>query len=164
MQLANNNSKKSRRLVGPMWIPKPLWTAMNQLIVQPTSLGGNWTRESLEEVVAKYLQKDPEDELLDEVDIIWPSEDFFALMKEKRHAVWELNQHTKAASIIRRHMNAEKKKPKRERLHVFLSSDSFAGLDRSVISRMALYETSHHYIYPSLLLRYISRASTDCSI
>eukprot|EP00984_Skeletonema_dohrnii_P001064 scaffold331_cov123-Skeletonema_dohrnii-CCMP3373.AAC.4 len=146
MQLANNNSKRSRRLVGPMWIPKPLWPAMNQLIVQPTSLGGNWTRESLEEVVAKYLQKDPEDmddELLEEVDIIWPSWDFFALMKEKRHAVWELNQHTKAASIIRRRMNAEKKKPKRERLHVFLSSDSFAGLDRSVISRMALYETSH---------------------
>ena len=146
MQLTNN-SKKSRRLVGPMWVPKPLWPAMEQLIVQPTSLGGNWTRESLEEVVAKYLQKDPgkdtDDDLLEEVDIIWPSEDFFALMKEKRHAVWELNQHTKAASIIARRMKAETKKPKRERLHVFLSSDSFAGLDRSVISRMALFETSH---------------------
>jgi len=146
MQLANN-SKKSRRLVGPMWIPKPLWPAMQQLIVQPTSLGGNWTRQSLEEVVAKYLQKDVEeddmnDDLLEELDIIWPSEDFFASMKEKRQAVWDLNQHTKAASIISRRMKAEKKKPKRERLHVFLSSDSFADLDRSVISRMALFETS----------------------
>ena len=146
MQLANN-SKQSRRLVGPMWIPKSLWTAMDQLVVQPTSLGGNWTRESLEEVVAKYLQKDLEKdkdhELLDEVDIIWPSEDFFTLMKEKRHVVWELNQHTKAASIISRRMKAEQKKPKQERLHVFLSSDSFAGLERSVISRMTLFETSH---------------------
>jgi hypothetical protein len=64
-------------------------------------------------------------------------------MKEKRSAVWELNQHTKAASIIRRRMQAEKKKPIRERNHVFLSSDAFARLDRAVISRMALFETSH---------------------
>ena len=80
---------------------------------------------------------------LEKTDIIWPSEDFFALMKEKRSAVWELNQHTKAASIIRRRMQAEKKKPIRERNHVFLSSDAFARLDRAVISRMALFETSH---------------------
>lgn len=146
MQWANN-SKKSRRSVGPMWIPKKLWPAMEQLVVQPTSLGGNWSRESLEEVVAKYLQKDTEegtkDDLLEELDIIWPSEDFFASMKEKRYAVWDLNKHTKAASIISRRMKAEKKKPIRERLHVFLSSDSFAELDRSVISRMALFEPSH---------------------
>ncbi|KAL7455003.1 hypothetical protein ACHAWC_006594 [Mediolabrus comicus] len=148
MQLAANNSKKSRRLVGPMWIPKRLFPAIERLVFQPTSLGGNWTRESLEEVVEKYLQKDIEEgtkdeDLLEKTDIIWPSEDFFALMKEKRSAVWELNQHTKAASIIRRRMQAEKKKPIRERNHVFLSSDAFARLDRAVISRMALFETSH---------------------
>ena len=146
MQLANY-SKKSRRLVGPMWIPKRLWPAMERLVFQPTSLGGNWTRESLEEVVEKYLQKDKEEgtdeDLLENIDIIWPSEDFFALMKEKRSAVWETNKHTTAASIIRRRMQAEKKKPIRERNHVFLSSDAFARLDRTVISRMALFGTSH---------------------
>ena len=133
-----------------MWIPKRFWKAFEELVFQPTSLGGNWTRESLEEVVGKYLPKVMEEEasdkgkdLLDKTDIIWPSEDFFALMKERRSAVWELNQHTKAASIIARRIRAEKRKPKRERLHVFLSSDSFAGLDRAVISRMALFETSH---------------------
>ena len=84
-----------------------------------------------------------DEDLLEKIDIIWPSDDFFALMKEKRSAVWELNQHTKAASIIRRRMQAEKKKPIRERNHVFLSSDAFARLDRAVISRMALFETSH---------------------
>jgi hypothetical protein len=146
MQLANT-AKKSRRLEGPMWIPKPLWPGMERLVFQPTSLGGNWTRESLEEVVGKYIQKDNEndsiEDLLQEVDIVWPSMDFFALMKEKRNAVWELNQHTKAASIIARRTEAEMRKPTRERLHVFLSSDSFARLDRSVINRMTLFETSH---------------------
>ena len=145
MQLANN-SKKSRKSVGPMWIPKALWPAMGQLVSQPTSLGGNWTRESMEEVVAKYLQKDLDEEkkndLLEEFDIIWPSMDFFINMKKERDALWKENQHTQAATVISNRMKAEKKKPKRERLHVFLSSDSFADLDKSVMSRMSLFETS----------------------
>ncbi|KAL7539565.1 hypothetical protein ACHAXR_009399 [Thalassiosira sp. AJA248-18] len=124
------------------WLPPSLMSAKERLVIQPTSLGGNWTREHLELIAQTYL--DPEstakdrtaDGPLEMMDIVWPAMDYFNAMRSKRRAIWE--KHPDEAAAITKQRASTKKKEIREG-HVFLSSVSFSKLDRSCISRLTLF-------------------------
>jgi len=130
------------------WLTPELVKAKERLLIQPTSLGGNWTRDDLEVILQSYLQpgwdnptckesKTSTDGLLDLLDIVWPSMDCFDTMRNRRRAIYTKNPD--AAAAIAEEWASLKDKTERGEGHVFLSSISFSKLDRSCISRMALF-------------------------
>jgi len=143
----------SRKMQADMeWLPPSLIAAKEQLVMQPTSMGGNWTREEFEGIVRTYLRPhwtrpnhgnhlgedegvDAENGALEVVDLVWPSMEYFETLRSKRRALWK--KHIKEVSSItkrRTYINDEGGE-----CPVFLSSVSFSNLDRSCISRMALF-------------------------
>jgi len=154
----------SRRMDDYMpWLHPSLVTAKDRLVIQPTSMGGNWTRDDLELIVQSYLQphwKHPEnidknkDGLLELMDIVWPSMEYFESIKRKRLTISK-KYPEEAVSITKRWTSNKNKNDGKDHLqtqlgglpqpprasapHVFLSSVSFSKLDRSIISRMALF-------------------------
>ena len=139
IQSARAKMGRSQMDASKPWLPQYLVSAKDRLVVQPTSLGGNWTRDDLEDIAKSYLQ--PHWELsgnaygpLELMDIVWPTMDFFDEMRARRRVLWKSNPE-EAAKITTRWPSMKKKGEG----HVFLSSVSFARLDRSCISRMALF-------------------------
>ena len=131
------------------WLPPALVTKMERLVVQPTSFGGTWTRQDMEIMTHSYLrphwkvEKESQDEsmvvdegLLGLLDIVWPAFDYFDEMREKRIEL-QKNHPNRSVAV------KPAKKTSRGDCHVFLSSVSFSKLDRSCISRMSLFESSH---------------------
>ena len=119
---------------------------MDRLVIQPTSLGGNWTRDDLELVIRSYLQPHWDfpkvDGMLEKVplllmDIVWPSMDYFDTMIKLRRAIRRKNPNL--SNAIAKQSTDVKENREFGESHVFLSSVSFAKLDRSCISRMALF-------------------------
>ena len=128
------------------WLPPTLVSAMDRLVIQPTSLGGNWTRDDLELVVRSYLQPHWDfpkvGGMLEKVplllmDIVWPSMDYFDTMIKLRRTIRRKNPNL--SNVIAKQSTDVKENREFGESHVFLSSVSFAKLDRSCISRMALF-------------------------
>ena len=125
------------------WLCPNLKKANERLIIQPTSLGGNWTTGDLETIVKSYLQPhwvvpddsdDGHSSPLDLLDIVWPSMDYFDIMKSRRESMKMTNPElaTKDEYISEWHREIGES-------HVFLSSVNFAKMERPVISRMKLF-------------------------
>ena len=131
------------------WLHPTLKKASDRLVMQPTSLGGNWTRVDLEEIVKTYLQPhwnlptDDEDVTADDsplslMDLVWPSMDYFESMKSRRRAIRKDHPELAMATDEDQCVSKEDKKRGFE-AHCFLSSINFSNLNRSCLSRMALY-------------------------
>mmetsp|Transcript_26656 Transcript_26656/g.57311 ORF Transcript_26656/g.57311 Transcript_26656/m.57311 type:complete len:347 (-) Transcript_26656:1429-2469(-) len=145
---ATSRLGSSRMEAGMPWFPPTLVSANERLVIQPTSIGANWTRDDLEVIVQSYLQpcsKDPSNKVitgqdqdcpLDLMDIVWPSMNDFDTMRRRRSAICKRTP--EAAASITKQLTSTKDKNERGE-HVFLSSVSFSKLDRSCISRMALF-------------------------
>ena len=134
------------------WLPPSLVKKMGRLVIQPTSLGGNWTRKDMEVMVNSYFRPHQQSEfnvdnhsivadggLLGLVDIVWPSRDYFEAMIDNRFSL--LRKYPKEAAELAK--SAFSTENNDGNFHLFLSSISFSKLDRYCISRMALFETSH---------------------
>jgi hypothetical protein len=128
------------------WLPPTLVSSMDRLVLQPTSLGGNWTRDDLELVVKSYLHPHWDfpkvDAMIDKVplllmDIVWPSMDYFDTITKLRQVIRRKNPNL--MKLIAKQCTDVKENREYGESHVFLSSVSFAKLDRSCISRMALF-------------------------
>ena len=137
------------------WLPcTGFMTENDRLIMQPTSLGGNWTYSSLDQLVRYYLQQvehckessidnknakntaiereqrnmNDENDYVERTDIIWPSFDFVNFCKSRK-------KNPKAQDKIFEESYSNT-------CNVFLSSNTFNSISVDCISRMALYEES----------------------
>eukprot|EP00970_Alexandrium_tamarense_P000772 scaffold90_cov184-Alexandrium_tamarense.AAC.2 len=125
------------------WLPPWLVSNKERLVIQPTSLGGNWTRDDMEIVAASYLEPhwdiDENDKTvspLSLMDIVWPSMDYFDEIQKRRNS---LQQKYPKRSVA---WNGKEDDTTAGPCHVFLSSTAFCKLDRHCISRLSLFETS----------------------
>jgi len=131
------------------WLPRLLVAAEDRLVLQPTSLGGNWTREDLEGIVRSYSQPRRESGLendggaaahdsgLELMDIVWPSMEYFEMLRNKRRAL--LKKYVEEVGTIGKRRSKSDRNDEIGECPVFLSSVSFSKLDRSCISRLALF-------------------------
>jgi len=144
MATVSATSRRIRMESGMPWLPPSLVGSKERLLIQPTSIGSNWSQDDLELIVRLYLQPNwnlplnhsntKEDGVLDLMDLVWPSMEFFGAMKSDQLALWK-NHPEEAACITKR----GKYIPNKSNSHVFLSSLSFSNLERSIMSRMALF-------------------------
>ena len=119
----------------------------DRLVVQPTSFGGNWKRGEMADMVKSYLGNDNcwnDQELLDRVDVVWPSVPF---MKETKNKQRLRRQRLSPRSIVDVKsgptlLNSTTTPPEVTDSHVFLSSQAFNSCEVPVISRMARYQSS----------------------
>jgi len=145
---------------GRPWIPETLRDKRDQLLIQPTSLGGNWKQDDLEALVEAYLcdefeKKDDASSIIERLNIIWPDFDYFHRMKASRRATWKK---CLAQEGITKEAHQKQRKGKDRNaaqalledkswsgdMFVFLSSEAFSKLERSVIGRMSLFQMSNN--------------------
>ena len=140
---------------GRPWIPETLRDSSDQLLVQPTSLGGNWKQDDLEALVKAYLndefkERDDASSIIERLSIVWPDFDYFHKMKASRRAKWK--KYLEQEGITEPHQKKRKDRNAAQALledkswsgdmFVFLSSEAFSKLERAVISRMNLFQMS----------------------
>ena len=118
------------------WFPSKMLSNNDRLVIQTTSFGGNWKRKNLEELISLYLghdslaNKDIEfKDVLDLVDIIWPTKTFIDTVNEER-----LEAHKVCSSKQRMG------KIKKGHSFCFFSSKNFNDIDLCCLSRMKIYE------------------------
>ena len=146
-RLGSNTSQEANQ----SWFHPALKRACERLVIQPTSLGGNWTTDDLETIVESYLQPHyqlpsddddgnrtaDDDSVLSLMDILWPTMDYMDTMKSRRRAIRKKDP--ELASAIKKNYISKEDRELGEAF-VFLSPDNFNKLDRSVIRRMAVYD------------------------
>lgn len=146
------------------WIPQSLLSEKDRLIIQPTSLGGQWNAMTLSKVIASYIQSSPynkdhdrhdeedakeeyvsAEDLLNQLDIVWPTDDWMSAIQKSR------NGKVSVKSLILQNGFYARKEPKlcketeverNDSSFVFLSSSSFNANHLDCLSRMVLYEPS----------------------
>lgn len=146
-RLGSNTSQEANQ----SWFHPALKRACERLVIQPTSLGGNWTTDDLETIVESYLQPHyqlpsddddgnrtaDDDSVLSLMDMLWPTMDYMDTMKSRRRAIRKKDP--ELASAIKKNYISKEDRELGEAF-VFLSPDNFNKLDRSVIRRMAVYD------------------------
>jgi hypothetical protein len=154
---AANNAKGCRMEADTSWFPPSLIGANDRLVMQPTSLGGNWTRDDLEVVVQAYLRPhwesardtandsgtpmEDDNGPLNVMDIVWPSMECIDTLSKQRRSILENYDPELAADSSANKCTAVNESPEGNGRDapLFLSSISFAKLDRSCISRLSLF-------------------------
>lgn len=137
------------------WFPRGFLSKQDRLILQPTSISGNWNRNNFTDIARLYLSSTPnlsccgntklyqpihskmnETDILEKVDIIWPSLDFFkdcrkglARYRSRNRKIHSLDDRT---------------------LFVCLSSKIFNSLDVAFISRMKQFTSVETSLPPFL--------------
>jgi hypothetical protein len=120
---------KQESITAKPWLPCNALSEKDRFIVQMTSFGSKWTSRCVESLVRQYMGRDEpgacadsETDLIENVDIIWPTMDFMD----------DINaQHQKFST------------DKENFSHfVFLSSEGFNNTDLAIVSRMKIYEIS----------------------
>ena len=123
------------------WYPRGFLSKQDRLILQPTSISGNWNRNNFTDIARLYLSTTPkqircgsrklfppvndkvnETDILEKVDIIWPSLDFF------KDCIEGLARY--------RRINGNNLSLDDRTLFVCLSSKVFNSLDVAFISRL----------------------------
>lgn len=143
---------------GRPWIPETLRYARDRLLIQPTSLGGNWMQDDLEALIQVYLndeftkKDEPSSSTIERLDIIWPDFDYFHKMKASRRATWKKYLEQEGITTKEPHQKKRRDRNAAQALiedkswsgdmFVFLSSESFSKLERTVIGRMSLFQMS----------------------
>ncbi|EEC49115.1 predicted protein [Phaeodactylum tricornutum CCAP 1055/1] len=127
-------------------LPPILRSEDDRLIVQPTSLGSEWTRANMTEVVRSYLGHEDRDvskvrdaQVFPRLDILWPTERF---MKAYRTGFAGRGSPASVVCIGDAFDTKELVLFKENEGYLFLSSDTFSKIDLSCLSRMAQYEVS----------------------
>jgi hypothetical protein len=122
----------------------------DRLVVQPTSFGGNWKRGEMADMVKSYLGNDNcwnDQELLDRVDVVWPSMPFMEeTMSKQRLRRQRLSPRSvvdaKSGPTLLNSTSTTAPPEEVKASHLFLSSQSFNSCEVPVISRMARYQSS----------------------
>jgi hypothetical protein len=120
----------------------------DRLVVQPTSFGGNWKRGEMADMVKSYLGNLDcwiDQELLDRVDVVWPSVPFMKETKTKQQQLRRKRLSPRSVVDAKSGpplLNATTTPLEVTDSHVFLSSQAFNSCEVPVISRMARYQSS----------------------
>jgi hypothetical protein len=123
---------------GTPWIPADaLLSEDDRIICQPTSLGGRWTTSDMATLIRMYtgITSANNLELLDRMDIIWPSFSFFQSLATR----WDERKKDPSLS------DEETINFNNVGGYFFLSSESFNTIDVNVITRMVQYENNYPY-------------------
>ncbi len=151
------------------WLPPSLLSNTDRLIMQTTSIGGKWTRDSMSRIIRSYLGCDnhdhannpakkrsrhPHGDLLERMDIVWPSQDFMQVAAATCVARPRRTQRVKSPDAVAGLYITEEARRNTQGLtsvvseestnaaFVFMSSESFISMDLSCLSRMVMYEPS----------------------
>lgn len=118
----------------------------DRLVVQPTSFGGNWKRGEMADMAKSYLGNDHcwnDQELLDRVDVLWPSVPFMEDTNTKQRLCRQrLSPRSVGDAKSGPPLLNSTTTPAVTDSFVFLSSQVFNSCEVPVISRMARYQTS----------------------
>jgi hypothetical protein len=114
------------------WIPQPLMSDDDRLILQPTSFGGYWNQPDMANLVKSYMGKQGRDsDVLERMDILWPSYDFIQDVKKEYGSEGTRNVTT-----------TEPERTNGNGGFIFLASQIFNTIDLNIVSRMVQYEHS----------------------
>jgi hypothetical protein len=136
--------------LGPQpWFPPAVRTDQDRLIVQPTSLGGDWNRRNMAAVVQSYLGNDSratDHSLLERMDIVWPTAHF--VHGARRHGRKSPNSEEEY-DVSGFATTAENEKDREDMESengnggfLFLSSETFNKIELSCLSQMVMFEPS----------------------
>lgn len=145
--------RKDKRLQKSGKPPRFIFTSSDRLSIQATSFGGYWTRQNMEAICKSYLgpvslthqvKGDPDDDtdedadsvscdILDSLDIYWPSMSFFKSIAEQK------SKRRKLDETVEQEIQAYAKHDPMKGFYCFHSSQNFNTNDLSVISRMIQY-------------------------
>lgn len=130
----------------------------DELLIQPTSLGGNWTRGRLAHVVKTFLgcnHLNDDDEVLERMKIVWPSMSL-------------VNNATVPSQEEDEDGGEEENKVVNDKLFwsckavIYLSAKNFNSCDAACISRMAQYENSQPLQQPNQWVPHIKSVARLC--
>jgi len=146
--------QQHQKLNNKPWFPHGFLSAHDRLILQPTSISGNWNRTNFSDIVRLYLSSGAGSsitakshsssgsrnlfpsgssnnsvDLLEKADIVWPSLDFFQRCRTE-------------ITKYRQHKSLTDSKVDDRALFVCLSSKTFNSLDVAFISRLKQFEPS----------------------
>ena len=151
------------------WIPDWLLSDEDRLVLQPTSIGSDWTVRNLSHVVRSYLgqeqsqqQEESEEsdaDLLNRLDIVWPTEDYMRqVIRQQQEQQQHLGKDSPNTIVSTTSMRLEGFACKNDGEgeggdddveverenggHLFLSSETFNKIDLDCLSRMVMYEPS----------------------
>ena len=136
----NYGRERIRSILSKMkYVPK---SKRDELLIQPTSLGGNWGPGELADVVKSYLEYHPDKnkdyydvhQVLERMKIVWPSMEFVS--KHSQSTLTELLQNS-VQSKEDDELNIESNVAM-----LFLSSRAFNSCDSYCLARMAHYTNS----------------------
>ena len=145
--------RKDKKLQKSGKPPSFISTSSDRLSVQATSFGGYWTRQNMEAICKSYLgpaslmhqvKGDPNDDtdedadsvscdILDSLDIYWPSMSFFKSIAEQK------TKRRKLDETVEEEIKDYAKHDPMKGFYCFHSSQNFNTNDLSVISRMIQY-------------------------
>ena len=157
----NKCDASSKSFLARPWLPSSLISDQDRLVIQPTSLGGEWTHKTLSETVASYIGDCADDDgdgsvcgtsILDRLDIVWPTDDFVrsisspSIPEDSSRSVSPNSVAIQTGFLLngcsKKH---EDEKPCSTRVnngYLFLSSQTFNSIHIDCLSRMVIYEPS----------------------
>ena len=137
------------------WLPLQAFSNHDRLLLQPTSIGSAWKSRNMLHVVESYWNHPSRDigsscnesSLLEQVDIIWPTEQF---VKAGVESVHHEATHS-SANYASGHSNHNRSgqdplpsTPPQRQGYLFLSTSTFNGVDLACLSRLTKYTPSTH--------------------
>jgi len=161
----------ARRPRLPWLSRKTILSDEDRLIFQPTSFGSDWRKYSLAEVVRSFWGHDDrtgettqelqqamtDDELLQRLDIIWPTDNFMRSARDSLLRFFPRGRDTNSngSMVVRfgiddeavdgkegKHSQQQVEEERENEGYLFLSSETFNKIDLECLSRMAFFEES----------------------
>ncbi len=113
------------------WLPSKYLSNSDKLIVQTTSFGSKWNRETMEKLVKQYMSIEernqvPSEDVLRNLYIVWPTK---KLMENIQNEIDQNCQSYDKEENVSEHF-------------AFLSSETFNTIDETCIARMTKYENN----------------------
>ena len=153
--------QKVRRILTQRAMTMPRLSAEDRLILQPTSLGADWTVDSLAQVARSYLpfaRKLDNQEPLDMVkrlDILWPTDEWVQEIRRKRRMSGKIRGSSHSvndnlSTLEEAPAEVEFSRPKNDGGPLFLSSDAFNRIHTDCLARMVQWEPTPQHPPQSL--------------
>jgi hypothetical protein len=154
------------------WLPPIVLHKEDRLVFQPTSLGSEWNRRNMSEVVRSYLGLDDrktsqehhtDQSLLGRLDIVWPTRDF---MREVHNSI-EGRQSPDSVTVVEAGFSPPARldpdTPEGEQAsYLFLSSETFNKIDLCCLSQMVMFEPSVPNQHPLTLPPHFKSVARLC--
>ena len=144
------------------WLPSSILSDQDRLIIQPTSVGGEWTPKDMSVVVTSFLGEQSTDEedaddantsSLDRLDIVWPTDDFVRAVSMANSEKGATRSTSPNSVVVQTGFlqsetarRGETGRPRRSEGvnegYLFMSSETFNSVHIDCLSRMVMFEPS----------------------